>query len=172
MRAVLLLEAFRLTGYRKVLFCDADLLFLQPIDELFDVDADLLCCGDAVHLRKRRRHAITFTETRAENSLDCTFNSGFMLIDARLLGDRPYADLLSLVVPETWCATDTPHTDQLVLNRCFAGRQTLVSWTYNYLLGFAHDICLREETPWRAAKVLHFNLPAKPWMPTALLRSR
>ena len=29
------LDAFRLEGYRKVLLCDADLLFREPVDELF-----------------------------------------------------------------------------------------------------------------------------------------
>ena len=41
-------EAYRLAGYRKVLLCDGDLLFRQPIDELFDAEDLLLCCGDQV----------------------------------------------------------------------------------------------------------------------------
>ena len=40
------LEAFRLGGYRKVLFCDSDLLFRAPVDALFDAPHALLCCGD------------------------------------------------------------------------------------------------------------------------------
>ena len=165
------LEAFRLTGYRKVLFCDADLLFRGPVDELFDSDADLLCCGDVAHLRGFRREPATYHVTRAEEGLDRTFNSGFMLIDARLIGPRPYADLLDLVTPETWCATETPYTDQFVLNRCLAGRQTLVGWTYNYLLGWAHDIRTRHKLRWDEAKVLHFNQRNKPWLTEKLLGS-
>ena len=42
------LEAFRLTGYRRVLFCDADLLFRRPIGEVFAADAELLCCTTAL----------------------------------------------------------------------------------------------------------------------------
>ena len=165
------LDAFRLTGYRKVLLCDADLLFREPVDDLFDSEADLLCCGDGAHLRGRRRDAVTFAYTCASDALGRTFNSGFLLIDARLLGERSHADLLALVSPETWRGAATPHTDQFVLNRHFAGQQTLVGWNCNYLLGQAREIRAREDLHWRAARVLHFNLPAKPWMPHALLRS-
>ena len=160
------LDAFRLSGYRKVLFCDADLLFRQPVYELFDADADLLCCGDGTHLRNRRRDADTWADTDAPGAMDRTFNSGFLLIDARLLGSGTHADLLSLVSP----ATSGRGTDQLVLNRYFRGRQTLVSWTYNYLLAHAGAIERREALPWGRAKVLHFVGPAKPWEPHRLLR--
>ena len=164
------LDAFRLTGYRKVLFCDADLLFRAPIDELFDADAELLCCADGAHIRGRGRDPTTFAETGAPDALDRTFNSGFLLIDARLLDGEAHAGLLALVSPETWAKTDTPHTDQFVLNRYFAGRQTLIGSTYNYLLAHADAIARREGLRWTAAGVLHFNLPAKPWIPGSLLR--
>ena len=165
------LEAFRQTGYRKVLFCDADLLFRAPVDELFDHDADLLCCGDGVHVRGLRREPATFLPTRAEEGLDRTFNSGFMVIDGCLPGPRAYADLLDLVTPETWRGTDTRTSDQLVLNRRLAGRQTLVGWTYNYLLSWAHEIGVRHGLRWDEAKVVHYNVRRKPWLPERLLRS-
>ena len=38
-------EAFRLAGYRKVLFCDGDLLFRQPVGELFDAKDAMLAWG-------------------------------------------------------------------------------------------------------------------------------
>ncbi len=47
------LEAFRLGGYRKVLFCDSDLLFRAPVDSLFDSPQALLCCGDKAYLEGR-----------------------------------------------------------------------------------------------------------------------
>ena len=161
------LEAFRLTGYRKVLFCDADVLFRQPIDELFDTERELVCCGDAAHLRGLRLDAATFAPTDAPDALERTFNSGFLLIDGRVPGERVRAELLAHVAPQTWRGMQAPHTDQLVLNRCLAGRQTLVGWTYNYLLALADEVERREGLPWRAAKVLHFNLSLKPWMPNA-----
>ena len=122
------------------------------------MEAELLACGDGAYLRGRGRDAVSFAETCDPDALGRTFNSGFLLIDAGLLGERSHADLLALVAPETWRRTETPHSDRFVLNRCFAGRQTLVGWTCNYLLRHARAIRAREDLHWRAAKVLHFNL--------------
>ena len=140
-------EAYRLTGYRKVLLCDGDLLFRQPVGELFDTGDLLLCCADQVFLTGGCRDAATFLPldgpSRAPaprapapraGTLGQTFNDGFLVIDRRALGERSYADLLALVTPETWRGTGTPHFKQLLHNRYFAGRHTLISSTYNYIL--------------------------------------
>ena len=164
------LEAFRLRGYRKVLFYDSDVLFQDSITELFDSPAALLCCGDLACLQGRRRDAETFAiaPPGAEGALADTFGAGFLLIDAALQGC--HQDLLALVSPDTWRGTDTPHTDQFILNRRLAGRQTLVSWTYDFVLLFAEGIRQREGVAADNAKVLHFAGPVKPWMPDAMLR--
>ena len=180
-------EAFRLRGYRKVLFCDSDLLFLQPVDELFARSEALLCCGDWVHLTGRCRDAASFVTlddpalAGPAGALRRTFNDGFLLIDAELVQDRVYDDLLAMLTPETWRGTDTSHTKQFLQNRYFAGRQTLISSKYNYLLAARH----RRPRPLGAegkaapralgnlsindAKCLHFNLPEKPWTPLGML---
>ena len=99
------LEAFRLTGYRKLLFCDSDLLFQQPVTELFDAEDALLCCGDLAFLKGQRRDAATFAPLEdpalagAAGALDRTFNDGFLLIDADLVEERHYAGLLALLAP-------------------------------------------------------------------------
>ena len=59
------LEAYRLAGYRKVLLCDGDLLFRQPVGELFDTQDLLLCCADQVFLAGRCRDAATFMPVAA-----------------------------------------------------------------------------------------------------------
>ena len=81
-----------------------------------------------------------------------------------------YRELLTLVSPETWRRTATTHTDQLILNRHFAGRQTLVSWTYDFVLPMAEAIRAREGVDAGSARALHFAGPVKPWMPEAMLR--
>ena len=166
------LEAFRLTGYRKVLFCDSDLLFRQPVGEIFDRREALLCTGDGPFYRGHRRDAASFLETAqpaGASTLERTFNAGFLLIDAELLNGRHYADMLSLVTPESWRGVGAGHTDQIVYNRHFAGRQTLLGAAYNYLLAHARDIRAREGLAAAEARVLHFNMRAKPWQMQELI---
>ena len=190
------LDAFRPRGYRKVLFCDGDLLFRASVAELFDSREALLCCGDSPHLRGLPRDAVTWlpagdasgraagagpgppariTEPApgrppgAPSTLSGTFNSGLLLIDEGLVREGCYAGLLEMVSGETWRHARVRIADQLVLNRYFAGRQTLVSSTYNYLLPLAGVIRAREGIGIGSAKVLHFRAPFKPWRPDAML---
>ena len=170
------LDAFRLDGYRKVLFYDCDVLFQGPVGELFDRDEALLCCGDQPCLIGRVRDAETHRplERGAADAgrpvLERTFNGGFLLIDASCTGERVYADLLALMAPETWRGLATGFSDQDVLNRYFAGRQTLVSWTYNYFVPAAAAIRVRTGLDPAQAKVLHFKGSVKPWAPDTMLR--
>ena len=168
------LEAFRLHGYRKVLYYDSDVLFQSSIAELFDSPAALLCCGDGVHLRGQGRDAETFAPVDIESTdaLKDTFGAGFLLIDSKLIEENAYEALLALLTPETWHGTATHHTDQLVLNRCFGGRQTLVSSTYDFVLDrdSAALVKARDGVSVEEAKALHFAGVEKPWMPEAMLR--
>ena len=166
------LEAFRLHGYRKVLYYDSDVLFQSSVADLFDSPAELLCCSDGVHLRGLRRDAGTFAptpDTKFAGTVEYTFGAGFMLIDSELVQENAYEALLALLVPETWHGTTTYHTDQLVLNRCFGGRQTLVSSSYDFVLSRAALIQAREGVHAEDAKALHFAGAIKPWMPEAML---
>ena len=170
------LEAYRLTGYRKLLLCDSDLLFRQPIGELFDAEDALLCCSESAYLRGLRRDAATFAllddsaPSAPAGILDRAFNDGFLLIDASLTGEGTYTDLLDMVTPDTWHGITTSHSDQFLCNRYFHGRHTLISSTYNFMLRHAKLITAREGLSPADAKVLHFNLPVKPWTPAAMLR--
>ena len=167
------LEAFRLRGYRKVLYYDSDVLFQASIAGIFDSPAALLCCGDGVYLRGLGRDAETFApvpNAEAAGALQGTFGAGFLLIDSKLIEENAYEALLALLAPETWRGTATHHTDQLVLNRCFGGRQTVVSSTYDFVVERAALIKSREGVDVEDAKALHFIGAVKPWMPEAMLR--
>ena len=172
------LEAFRLSGYRKLFYCDGDLLFRGSVKELLSSSAALLCCADQFALRGQRRDAGTYLPIQEEAggkdaplkpTLADTFNCGFLVLDESLLNQALYADLLRMVAPETWRGVKAVSTDQLVLNQYFAGRQTLMSSTYNYLVPCAADIRARQGIGLEDAKVLHFKLPIKPWSPKAML---
>ena len=172
------IEAFRLSGYRKVLFCDSDLLFRASVEELLDTDAALICCGDSPQVRGLARDALSYLPTpkpadadARKRTLTQTFNSGLLVIDERLTGAAVYADLLAMLTAEAWAKVQVRISDQLLLNRHFAGRQTLVSSTYNYLLVQADRIQANEGVGRRDAKVLHFQTSQKPWRPEAMLKA-
>ena len=170
------LEAFRLDGYRKVFYCDCDILFRQPVDELFGRSEELLCCGDEQFVNGYCHDAATFrpiedpSRAGPGGALERTFNCGLLLIDGRLTGPGAYDELLDMVSPETWRGTETVHSDQFMLNRRFAGRQTLVSSIYNYRLHMAQAINAQEGLTAKDAKIVHFTGPIKPWMPESMLR--
>ncbi len=186
------LEAFRLGGYRKVLYYDSDMLFRSSIGELFGTREELVCCGDRYALEGRPVDAATFLpprepaapagrstlgerrgaapETQRRATLKDTFNAGFLLIDGSLAGPRTHEDLMALVAPKAyWRRLEIRLADQPVLNRYFAGRQTLVSWTYNFFVPEARHIHAREGIDAGQAKVLHFKGSVKPWTPAAML---
>ena len=173
--AFYLLEAFRLTGYRKILCCDADLLFRAGVGELFDAPQALLCCRDRFALRGLARDAVTYRPVEGTpgvgvaGTLTGTFNSGFLVVDRRLVGKDVHEALLARVSPDTWNGVEALGVDQLVLNRHFAGRATLLGSTYNYPVDCAADVRAREGIGLEDAKVLHFKLPMKPWRPDAML---
>ena len=171
------LDAFRLGGYRKVLYYDSDVLFQEPVGELFGPGGEaLLCCGDWPCLMGRARDAETYRplERGAAEAdrpvLERTFNGGFLLIDGSCTGERVYADLLARMAPEAWRGLTIRLGDQCVLNHYFAGRQTLASWTYNYPVSDAAAIRARTGLDADRAKVLHFKGLIKPWAPDAMLR--
>lgn len=167
------LEAFRLDGYGKVLSCASDLLFRRPVDDLLDADEALICCGDRAaakgwHLDAQTYRPIDPNASGAENgrALREPFDSGMMLIDSGLGGERTYGELLARMEGRQWrrLGQEVTLSGRPILNRYFAGRQTLVSWTYNYLLPEAADIQAREGLAAGDAKVLHFG-GLKPWLP-------
>jgi lipopolysaccharide biosynthesis glycosyltransferase len=159
---LLSLDAFALEGYAQLLFCDSDLLFTRDISALFDRPEALVAAPDLAAVQGLRRDPVTFEVTR-EEGLANSFNAGLMRIGRALLNAETARHLLDQITPAAWDGVTTSHTDQLLLNRAFAGQVALTGTGYNLLLRhrracFAHD-------PVRIAdaRVLHFNGPAKPW---------
>ena len=169
------LETFRVKDYDKVLFCDSDLLFRQPIQDLFDMPHALIACGDGAYYQGRgRRWGSGVDGVDPNNSRDRvlhnTFNSGLFLVDRALLTDDHYAGLLKLVDSRIYQTANMKLADQVVLNLYFAGRQHLVSGAYNYLLEHRATIYEREGLGLTDARVLHFNGLDKPWLAHDVLR--
>ena len=154
------LDAFRFGGYRKVLFYDSDVLFQRPVGELFNTNEALLCCGDPDFATN---DAETLQPIAPHTGSGQVLESGFMLIDESCTGDRVYSDLLAQMEPQEWRDADIQIGGQDVLNRYFAGRQRMASWTYNYfVLPRAAVLSACPDLVPAIAKVLHFKGPVKP----------
>jgi lipopolysaccharide biosynthesis glycosyltransferase len=171
------LEAFRLGGYEKVLFCDSDMLILDNLENLFTIPGDnptdrLLCCGDRCYHFNGTRDAGTFNPLFSREEIDAskdafksTFNSGFMMIDGFYLDGVHYKNMLELLSKEIWAKVQAPLTDQVVLNRYFRDKFHLLSGKYNFILIFANQILKKEELQPDDLKVIHFAGKLKPWVP-------
>jgi lipopolysaccharide biosynthesis glycosyltransferase len=168
------LEAFRLTDYDTVLFCDSDLLFRKPITALFELNEALIACGDGFYYQGRPREWISLPEpphaaSAGRVSYHDTFNAGLMVIDRSLVAARHYDALLNLIDSRLYEPSTTKLADQMVLNIHFAGEQRLVGATYNYVLGHRAKIYKREGLSLHDAHVLHFNGDIKPWIAAQVL---
>lgn len=162
------LEAFRLDDYARVLFCDSDLLFRAPVDDLFARPEPLLAAGDGPSYAGEGRDRTTFERLPPEqvdrrDVLRDAFNTGFLAIGAPLLGPEVYDALLDRLDVAAWRSLRIRHTDQWVLNRHFEGRHQRLPAAYNYLLAFHQTIFRRTGMRPSEARVLHYNTRHKPW---------
>jgi len=170
------LEIVAFDSYDSLLFFDSDLLFLNSIEDLVlpGQKEGLICCGDGAYHRGNARRADDFTEISCdpveEGCLHNTFNSGFMILPKKYLGQDRYLAFLDLLVPERWAEDTTGHTDQMLFNMLFAGQQKIVSPMYNYALLHRKIIEDRSGLTPADAHILHFNGAAKPWLPAEILR--
>lgn len=164
------IETFRLRNYKKILFLDSDLLVRDSIQELFEIEEEFIACGDgAFYKGTGRRWGSGIEDEETVRVLYDTFNSGLFLVGGKLLTDEIYGGLLRLVDSRIYKTPNMRLADQVVLNLYFAGRQHLVSGTYNYLLAHRDSIFKREKIELQSARVLHFNGQQKPWMAEEVL---
>ena len=171
------LDAFGLSGHDRILLCDSDILFVGAVDEMLARPEPLLCAADGALHRGNGRDPDTFAEAPAlspetpARTLYRPFNAGLLLFHGALACEGIHGALLDHLRPERWRDVVTPHTDQVVLNRHFAGIQTLLPASYNYLLAFRSEIFAATGIRLTDARVLHFNGSPKPWETDALATS-
>lgn len=151
------LEAFRLTGYDRVLLCDSDLLFRGSVEALFARPEPFIACGDG-HLYKGERRPWL-----PADAPPVSFNSGLVLADGSCLGGEHYRALVDFVSARNYRQPHMKLADQIVLNVHFAARATIAGPRYNYLLAHEEPIRAAEGMEMEEALVLHFNGREKPW---------
>lgn len=103
------LESFRLKGFNKIIFFDADLLFTGSIDGLLEVNPEYIAMA---HEQKRN-----------------VFNSGVVVINGKIVGEDIFQELIAFQL-----RPDRFGKDQQVLNSHFEGKIQEFSRKYNYLV--------------------------------------
>lgn len=160
------LEAFRLGGYDKIIFCDSDMVFMGSIEPVMSVESMIACCGDGAFYNGLSRDSESFqsiNDSLKANTIKGTFNAGFMIIDGSIINNEIYDDLLRMTELENWKNPSITHTDQRILNQYFFGRQHILDASYNYLQTHPNSIATHTNLTFADIKVFHFNGPSKPW---------
>ena len=161
------IEALRFKEYDRLLYCDSDMIFLQSVEDIFHLIDDLLVCGDGASLKNLKRDRVTFEQCEDGDGFPNTFNAGFMMFGKQILGNEIYQQFIEFLNTDALDRVTTGHTDQVLFNHLFSGRQTLIDPIYNFLLDNGVHEGFSENNGLEDIKVAHFNGPAKPWDPAA-----
>lgn len=175
------LEVFRLTDYisdkiyKKVIFCDSDILFLGDISPLVYLSPDehpgLIVGGDRHYLTGTAVHEDTFlpVEKSGDKSADQdgiitkTFAAGFFIANHLCLTHDHYNALLDQFNPDLWRNLKDSRTVHVVLNRYFKDQCLFINPRYHFPAMHEDLIRLVESIDIKDIKILHFNWKAKPW---------
>jgi lipopolysaccharide biosynthesis glycosyltransferase len=157
------LETLLLPDARPTLFLDSDILVRGDLSDLATIDAALVACPDASILRGRSRDPLTMEELQDPGEGN-SFNAGMLMLGDDALNTQRLERMFEYLQPESWQAIRSDHTDQAVWNRLFPGEVQLASPDYNFMVGHTElqDVA---EAEWNGLRILHFNGPAKPWLP-------
>ncbi|RDD61882.1 glycosyltransferase family 8 protein [Ferruginivarius sediminum] len=168
------LEAFRLSHYDRVLFCDSDIYCAGDVSALFSRDEPFLASDDGytyedrlTPLLRANGYGAIASETRYGRQHDGsspgrTFSSGVMALSPPWLGEATYTALLETMAAHDFTG-ERVFTDQAVLNTHVRGRYTTVSGAYNYRVLLEDYIRYAEDVPYPDARLIHFAGTIKPW---------
>ena len=163
------LEAFGLDDFERVVYIDSDAFVTGDLSALFSNDQPLLACADGSHydeLLGDADAARIANQRRYGAALRHCFNTGVLSIGAEML-DRALRDrLVADIDPATWADVETlGWTDQLILNRRFAGRAMLLDGRYNYMPVLEAKIRRAYRLHFHDARIVHMAGRYKPWEP-------
>jgi hypothetical protein len=163
------LEAFGLAGYDRVVYIDSDAFVTGDVSALFRHDAPLVVCGDGSRYDAALGDA---AGARAANrarygvALDDTFNTGMVSIGRPFLDRAVRDELVAMIDPVTWAQVEMlGWTDQLILNRRYAGCTTFVDGRYNYMPILEAKIRRVDDLAFCDARIVHMAGRDKPWHP-------
>lgn len=161
------LEAFGLVEFERVVYIDSDAfvtgdlspLFLDPRPLLASPDGsrydELLGDLDGAREANRQRYGV---------ALSACFNSGVLSIGGDCLQRSVRDQLVASIDPAFWRGVETVGwTDQLILNRHFAGRAALLDGRWNYMPILEAKIRRAHRLHCFDARIVHMAGRCKPW---------
>ena len=161
------LEIFNLTGYRKALFLDSDMVVVKSLEEVFNHPEPLCASAESCWYQGKGRRSDTYdaVEHVADAALFIAqpVNSGFMLVDESLISPENYRALVNMISPALWENKSTLHADQLLINLFFRDRITLLDARFNFRPVNAREIFRKDQITLEDASVIHYFRQYKPW---------
>lgn len=163
------LEAFGLDRFERVVYIDSDAFVTGDLSALFFSSHPLLACADGSHydeLLGDAGAARIANQRRYGAALAHCFNTGMISIGPEMLDGSLRDSLVADIDPATWAEVETlGWTDQLILNRRFAGRATLLDGRYNYMPVLEAKIRRVYRLHAHDARIVHMAGRYKPWEP-------
>ncbi|OAV44836.1 glycosyltransferase [Lewinella sp. 4G2] len=164
------MELFAVSGYRKVLYLDSDLLITRDLTEFWSHPEPVVGVGDGFHYRDKLRtgpdylpHKLRFWQKRS-NYWSGQFNAGVLLIDDTVTTPERYQELVDMINPGNFSNKIRRFHNQKLLNIYFYQKAKLISAKFNYRLGMAEEILQKDGVRFADAHIIHYTAKRKPWM--------
>jgi lipopolysaccharide biosynthesis glycosyltransferase len=159
------IEVFRLDQYDKILFLDSDMLVIKNVEVLFRLPDPIYASLEWFSGKGRRMSDFEVVNSAGDHGefIKQPINSGFLMLSKSLFTEALYEELVHFIHPGHWKNTTTRLTDQLIINKFFNDKITIIDARYNYRPKNAEGIYRKEKIRLDDAKIVHFMLKAKPW---------
>jgi hypothetical protein len=161
------LEAFGLIDFERVVYIDSDAFVTGDLSPLFFDHRPLLASPDGSRYDELLGDLDGAREANRQRygvALSACFNSGVLSIGGDCLQRHVRDALVASIDPDFWRGVETVGwTDQLILNRHFAGRATLLDGRWNYMPILEAKIRRAHRLHCFDARIVHMAGRCKPW---------
>lgn len=161
------LEAFGLVEFERVVYIDSDAFVTGDLSPLFLDERPLLASPDGSRYDELLGDAGAARESNRQRygvALSACFNSGVLSIGGDCLQRTVRDALVASIEPGFWQGVETVGwTDQLILNRHFAGQATLLDGRWNYMPILEAKIRRAHRLHCFDARIVHMAGRCKPW---------
>jgi hypothetical protein len=161
------LEAFGLVDFERVVYIDSDAFVTGDLSPLFFDHRPLLASPDGSRYDELLGDIDGAREANRQRygvALSACFNSGVLSIGGDCLQRHVRDALVASIDPDFWRGVETVGwTDQLILNRHFAGRATLLDGRWNYMPILEAKIRRAHRLHCFDARIVHMAGRCKPW---------